>query len=56
MNETYDESVVDKVDDSKISLHDEAILDILFIRPPGPMITTIEDFIDVRMTSLSFLS
>ena len=38
------------------STYDAAVLEVLFKRPSGPIMTAIEDFITVRMDSLSFLS
>ncbi len=39
-----------------ISTYDVAVLGVLFIRPAGLLMTSIEDFIRVPMDSLSFLS
>ena len=36
--------------------YDEAILDILFLRPKGPSIRIEEDFLEVSMDNLDFLS
>ncbi len=38
------------------STFDVAVLEVLFIRPAGPLMRSIEDFIHVPMISLSFLS
>jgi hypothetical protein len=38
------------------SIYDVAVIEILFKRPAGPMIRSIEDFIKVSMDDLDFLS
>jgi hypothetical protein len=38
------------------SKFDVAVLEVLFIRPAGPLMRSVEDFINVNMNSLSFLS
>jgi hypothetical protein len=38
------------------SVFDVAVLEVLFIRPDGPLMRSIEDFIHVPMENLDFLS
>ena len=45
-----------KVNRPTSSIFDVAVLEILFKRPSGPIMMSIEDFIHVPMDSLSFLS